>query len=171
MSCKQHFTVRKLPKDQKNNSVLCVAIYIGKVGCFQLLEQPAESRYFALYPSHCAFHRKFSLDLSAIIVCHTLEAAQPCLSLCRYRKRACIVQSWQHGRVCSTSLQITSGCYRQVGWMIRFISSTAHRKITLKLAWFKQTNKHKNTHYAQEVSVSQLLLRAYLHLIFTDRSY
>lgn len=170
MSCKENFTFRKWPKDQKQLCLMCWYLY-WKGGLLSALGTAWRVEDLCSLLLSLCFPSQFSSDLSAIIFCRTLEAAQLCLSLCRYRKRACIVQSWQHGRVCSTSLQITSGCYRQVGWMIRFISSTAHRKITLKLAWFKQTNKHKNTHYAQEVSVSQLLLRAYLHLIFTDMSY
>lgn len=67
---------------------------------------------FALYsfPSQSS-----SSDLHAIISCRTLEAAQPCLSLCRYGERACIAQSRQRGAVCSTSQQITPDCYQLSG--------------------------------------------------------
>lgn len=129
MRCKQHLTFRKWPKDQKQLCLMCWYLYwkgalLSAFGTAWRVEVLCSLLLSLRFPS------QFSSDLSAIIFCRTLEAAQPCLSLCRYRKRVCIVQSRQHGRVCSTSLQITSDCYRLSGMNDTIRQLNTHCKIT-----------------------------------------
>lgn len=112
MSCEQHMTFRKVSLKTPLCFALRVAFLLERCACF--LAFCRAEVLCSLLLTLC-FPSQLSSNPSAIILCRTLEAAQPCLSLCNYRKRVCVVQSWQHGRICSTSLQITSGCYQLSG--------------------------------------------------------